>query len=174
MTVSPEDEASVVEWLITHRTGHVTLPTGEDRILISRDGLRVYLHRHLYRRLIGDLSDREFLVRNCGMAGCQNPHHFTLTRRARPAATSCPNGHPYSVDDEQPDGSRRCSLCYQQRLARKRTGRPMYWQVEKARTHCPHGHPYEEGNLYIYGNRRKCKTCTILRAAGKDPSLSVD
>lgn len=34
---------------------------------------------------------------------------------------------------------------------------------QKAKTHCPQGHPYVKENMYVYGNRRVCKTCIFDR-----------
>ena len=29
------------------------------------------------------------------------------------------------------------------------------------KTHCPQGHEYSDGNTYLYGGRRTCRTCTL-------------
>ncbi|MCX6644531.1 MAG: HNH endonuclease signature motif containing protein, partial [Candidatus Bathyarchaeota archaeon] len=36
-----------------------------------------------------------------------------------------------------------------------------YANVNK--THCPQGHEYNEPNLYVYQNRRYCRTCAFYR-----------
>jgi hypothetical protein len=40
--------------------------------------------------------------------------------------------------------------------------------VNAQRTHCVHGHPFAGDNLFMEGNRRRCRICTKRRAVEKN------
>jgi hypothetical protein len=143
------------------------------RILVTRDKLRIYLHRQIYRRVFYDLP--HFLLKKCDTFGCVNPWHYFPSDKPYNVVTHCRNGHVYGVRDRTPWGAHRCHVCAHARLVRRRRGGLNGWQREVALMFCPQGHPYVEGNLYTYptpsgGIRRKCRTCTRARAAGLDPA----
>lgn len=160
---------------------HYFLPPEEyrkdGRILVTRDGLRVFLHRQLYRRLVGPITDSDFLVRNhwCQEIQCVNPDHYHVTRRSYVPRDRCRNGHLYTSADERPDGTRLCRACYRAREERKKRGGDPHWRIESRRKFCPYGHAYTDDNTYTYTSprgwvKRKCRTCTIARAKGLDPA----
>lgn len=35
------------------------------------------------------------------------------------------------------------------------------------KSHCKRGHPFAEGNMYVYGKRRFCRTCAIERSKAR-------
>lgn len=157
----------------------VVLPEYADKdgkIIVTRDGLRIYLHRHLYRRVWGvRLPSNYYLLRTCDTHGCQSPFHHEMSKSPHRRSAFCRNGHEYKPEDVFGDGSRTCSACLEARRAKRPNhGGKRHWERELARQFCPAGHPYIPENMYVYktrtGSNRKCKTCTKARAVGQDPA----
>jgi hypothetical protein len=155
--------------------GHVFhYPAG--RALVSRNGLRIGLHRLLYREVRGPLTSKEFLRQTCSVEGCVSPWHYEKSSRSRELEAHCVNGHTYGLEDAKEDGTRLCRRCLAKRLARRpRTGGLRQWEIQLQRQFCPYGHPYVPENTYTEktksgGTRRKCRVCTRARARGEDPA----
>lgn len=182
--ITREDEDALVHAVIADPEQHVIVDEENydkgHRVLLTRDGLRIFLHRQLYKRVIGTLDPNEFLVKSCDSEWCVNPLHFILS--AGPGGNRkgyCRNGHEYTEADLRSNGGRECRQCArerEQRRVRKRVrgGNPHY-VTERNRRFCPHGHRYTTSNTYIWTDKkgndhRKCKTCTVIRANGGDPS----
>lgn len=171
MPVTQQNEGNLVAWINEfggqgHIEVHWSHYRADGRVVVTRDGLRVYLHRQLYKRCIGPLDPGDFLLRSCDAKECLNPWHYSVARQ--PVGfwerTQCPNGHEYSERD-WPTKSQRCYTCWANHL---KGGMP-HWQQEKRRKFCPQGHEYTPENTYSYptpsgGVHRKCKTCTKERA----------
>lgn len=183
MTVSIEDEVKLVDHIIADPEAHYMHTDSNKRddgiIIVSRDGLRVRLHRRLYREVFGGLGTHEFLVKTCGVFGCLNPYHYDVTRTPRPSHSRCRNGHEYTEEDVRDDGSHACQKCRRERIARRprRGGEPRFEQ-ERRIMFCPHGHGYTPENTYRWTDKlghvhRKCKACTIIRARGGNPAEVV-
>lgn len=155
-------------------TDHIVIDGGS-RVLVSRNHLRVRVHRMLYRQVVGDLGNHEFLLQTCDAADCVNPWHYEKAKRSWTEVTHCRNGHEYGPEDVRPNGYRRCSTCHEALKARRRKGGLRQWEIQKERQFCPYGHPYVPDNTYLSstssgGVRRKCKTCTRARNHGLDPA----
>lgn len=146
----------------------------QGRILVSRDGLRQFLHRRFYAVMVENPVPA-LLYRSCDTWGCQNPFHFTTQR---PSLGKCRNGHRYRQQDRQQDGSMRCGQCRDQRNQARRRGGEAHWEAEKRRQFCPYWHEYTPENTYTSptasgGVRRKCKACALIRSAGGDPADTI-
>jgi hypothetical protein len=148
MGLSNAERDEQLRILRRHPDEHLVLPAGrytkDVRVLVEVDGLRVSLHRWLYRETVGPLGDREFLLPDCGTEGCQTPTHRFLS----------PSPHRLGPSSAAP---------------RILLGTPRAWEINAAKTHCPQGHEYSPQNNYIWvdkkGRRhRKCRRCTIFRA----------
>jgi hypothetical protein len=146
MGLSTAERDAALARVRSHPYDHLVLApsayTKDGRVLTEVDGLRVSLHRWLYEREAGPLKPYEFLLLECGTAGCMTPAHrlkSKSTRRPRhkeprPASTGLPG-----------------------------------WKLNSLKTHCPQGHEYTESNTYFWEDRegrmhRKCRKCTIVRA----------
>lgn len=145
-----------------------------DGMMVTSDGLRVYLHRYIFAATFGKIGGK-YLLKSCDVVGCVAPRHFDLSANPFRPSDYCPKGHQYTIKDIRADGSRRCNLCREARLARRRKGGKNGWQLQKQKSFCPAMHPYSTENTYLYptasgGVRRKCKTCTMARARGEDPA----
>lgn len=181
MTVDLAQEELIIGFLTLWPDDHFVLPEDqynyEGRVLVSRDGFRIYLHRRLWFRMGRMLLSGDFLLPSCEMGEqCLNPNHRKLSRTPMRDHQFCRNNHPYTEYDVMSDGSRRCSICAANRAARRvsRGGLPN-WKIEQHRRFCPNAHEYTPSNTYVYatkagGERRKCKACTKARAAGLDPA----
>lgn len=151
--------------------------TKAGRVIVTRDGLRISLHRRIWERYWGvKLSPNTFLLQACRTFGCVNPVHYVKSKTPYNKMPGCRNGHRYTAASVQPDGHRVCLVCKAERQARReRRGGDPNWVREKRRKFCPHGHEYTEENTYTYetksgGTRRKCRQCSLLRSAGIDPA----
>lgn len=111
-------------------------------ILITRDGLRYFLHRYLWLQVIDpDLRRGLYLLRACGAWGCVNPRHRQLEAATRPGDTPRPS-RAVGGDDAV--------------------------VVNARKTHCPKNHPYSPENTYVWVDKdgathRKCVICTKAR-----------
>jgi len=144
------------------------------RIIVTDDGLRIFLHRLIYQSTVGPIPANAYLLRTCDTFGCVAPWHHRISGRSYPPHATCPNGHPYPANPVIHGGFRRCAICYEARLASRRRGGEPNWRLQKQRQWCIHGHPLTPENTYRYptpagGERRKCRTCTIARRRGLDP-----
>jgi hypothetical protein len=169
-----QTEEAVFESLREDPEACITFPDrayrADGNVMVSRDGLVVFLHRWLYRQLIGELTPTDYLIRTCETRGCPNPYHRVMA--ASPSIPKprgvCPNGHEYTPETELPPGdpNGRCRICFEARQARREsTGRPHVSVARKAITHCPHDHEYTAENTYVTPKgQRKCRTCTLERA----------
>jgi len=115
----------------------------DGRILVYIDGLAIFLHRWAYRKLVGPLTRRMFLLPDCVDRKCQNPYHWKPSR-----SSIIPR-----------EGSK----------PRPPAGGMSAPEINATKTHCPQGHEYTPENTYLWvdkkGNtHRKCKRCTIRRA----------
>jgi hypothetical protein len=147
MRFTRKREAEVLAALSAKPDAHVVFPASAYRpdgsILISRDGTRTFLHRHLYTLVVGPIPPKHYLLAGCDKDRCQNPHHRKVI-----ASTHVPKG----------------------RAPRSRaTGEGMSApQIQRSKTHCPQDHEYTPENTYVWTDasgteHRKCKTCTIAR-----------
>jgi hypothetical protein len=167
-------EDAVFEALREDPEACITFPDrayrADGNVMVSRDGLVVFLHRWLYRQLIGELTPTDYLIRTCDTRGCPNPYHRVVADRPATARRkdSCPNGHEYTPETELPPGdpNGRCRICFEARQARRgSTGRPHVSERRRAITHCPANHEYTAENTYVTPQgQRKCRTCTVKRA----------
>lgn len=144
-----------------------------DEMIVTRDGLRVYLHRAVFEETVQPLKGR-YMLKQCDKVGCVASWHYLLSDTPFRASGFCPNGHRYRPEDG-PSGSRECGRCREEKRARLRTGGLNGWQLQVAKTACPFGHSYTPDNTYRYptangGVRRKCKVCAKARAMGEDPA----
>lgn len=105
---------------------------------ISVQGKRHYVHRLVYKLLVGPIPDGHVIdhvkERGCKSRACCNVDHLepvlplVNTMRgdgptARNAAkTHCPNGHPLEGDNlrRERDGGRRCRICARARMRKYR------------------------------------------------------
>lgn len=149
-------------------------------ILIHRDGLSQFLHRYLYKEMVGPVAKGQFLLKICATDGCVNPtegHRLISTRptlSTTTRATECPNGHQYTKENTRLDsrGWRVCVTCHENELERRRQLRrgenpepgKTIADVNRAKTHCPQGHEYTPENTYVSYNHRACRTCKIARS----------
>jgi hypothetical protein len=152
MRLTKAREAELLEQLRDDATRdeHIAFPresyeqSGD--ILISRDGLRHFLHRYLWKMVVDpELPRGEFLLKSCTTWGCVNPYHRTTSNGTRPGMTP------------------------KQRASRA-LGFPAYADMNRAKTHCPLNHPYTPENTYVWTDRkghvhRKCVICTKARRA---------
>jgi hypothetical protein len=184
--VSPEVEDQLFALLLDPATmaEHITLPDEyphdkQGRILVSRDGLRQFLHRRLWERVTGVKMDRRtFMLPFCDQWGCVNPTHFTDHATPYLRLSKCRNGHYYTSRDYTRKGTYQCQKCKAARALRRNTGRPTHHEVEAARTSCPYGHEYTPENTYRWQDargsiHRKCRACALIRKAGGDPASDV-
>lgn len=118
--------------------------TARGRALISVDGLVTAVHRRLYNLAIGT-PKYHYLIRDCGLPTCINPHHFIESESPR-------------LPSENPKRGRL-------------TGRPTRGEINAAKTECPHGHPYTRENTYVYYRNgrasRHCRTCRLNQKAAR-------
>lgn len=73
-----------------------------------------------------------------------------------PNKEQCPRGHRYDYVAPSGRGGRQCSVCHQERAAKR----------ERARTHCRNGHPYPaaiQQRINDRQQRRYCPTCLANR-----------
>lgn len=168
--ISLAEERAIVNAIESDRDRHVVLPpsryaSGTDRSVVTRDGLRVSLHRRLYTVLVGEFDPDLYLLRACTVLGCQNPFHYQLSGQPYLERTHCRNGHEYGDDDRLPSGSLRCHICYEARLASRRVPGANGRRGRKPQTFCQRGlHPMAEPNLIVHKGpggqaRRKCRAC---------------
>lgn len=91
---------------------------GEDGKI--KRGPRRLVHRVVYERVVGQVSDGMVLDHICRNRPCVNPDHLeevtqleNVQRGARKNLTHCPEGHPLSGDNlyETKEGWRHCRAC---------------------------------------------------------------
>lgn len=149
------------------------------RVLVTRDGLRVYLHRRLFALMVGPLAPEDYLLRACSERGCQNPFHYVRSDKPYRSKRLCRNGHPYPmVQGRDAEGYRYCLQCRAERNARRRRGGKPNWMLQKERLFCRWGHPYSPENTYLTetksgGTRRHCRACARARRLGHHPTTIV-
>lgn len=169
MAISRERETELVERVLSVRGAeHITvepkLYTAPNGVLITRNGLRVYLHRRLWDRVMNvRVPQYHWLFRTCDEPLCVNPYHRDM-RRNTTSSTACTQGHSREQGERLPSGRWRCLVC-----------NPRKPHAEASRTHCPHGHPYNEKNTYTHpkangSTGRQCRTCRSARSRGIDPA----
>lgn len=179
-------EEELVQIIIDNPDECVTLPERESyrddgHIVVYRNSRSIFLHRLLYKRVVGDLSRGQFLMPDCGTHGCINPLHRNKvsTPSPRQQQTHCPKGHLYDNSIRDNRGRRYCLTCTRARKGFTGTGSPMSEQLGKLnrqKNFCPNGHEYSSENTYRWVDKkgsihRSCKTCkTQNRSTRKAPS----
>lgn len=98
--------------------------------IIRFSGKQEYVHRILYRCIVGDIEKGFELDHLCKRRSCANPFHLepvthqeNCMRGARKSSVkNCPSGHPYSGDNlyVKPDGRRVCRICRRNQKRMKR------------------------------------------------------
>jgi len=186
MALSLAEETALIAAVSHDRRIHITVRPEKymkdgRRVLVTRDRLRVYLHRHLYVKMVGALEPDDFLIQACSEKGCQNPFHYIRSDKPYRDRRVCVNGHAYSPRiSRTSQGYRVCAECREQRNAARRRGGKPNWQLQKDRKFCRWGHPYSPENTYTSptksgGVRRHCRACIKARRMGVDPtSIIVD
>lgn len=152
----------------------------DGNIVVYRNHRSVFLHRLLYRRMIGALSRGEFLISECETRGCVNPFHRqkVFTPSARNQATHCPKGHEYDDSVRDSRGRRYCRPCARERKGYVGTGSPMseeLGKINRQKRFCPQGHEYTDENTYRWVDdngsiHRSCKTCKALNRSTRKAS----
>lgn len=147
MKFPPEERARFLVQVSQYPESHITFPPEEyrrddGRILITVDGLTVFLHRWAYSELIAP-PRRFFLLRDCEERRCQNPHHWKPSK-----SSTVPR---VMVTKRPPAGGMSAA------------------EINGSKTHCPQNHEYTPANTYKWTDKkghvhRKCKRCTIRRA----------
>jgi len=153
MRLTKQREAELLEQLRdpARKDEHIVFPRDayekSGDILISRDGLRHFLHRYLWKQVIDpDLPRGRFLLAACTPTGCVNPFHRKLESATKPGETAT------------------------ERASRALGEAPPAPEANRLKTHCPLGHPYSAGNTYVWVDKqgathRKCVICTKARRA---------
>ena len=153
MRLTKQREAEILEQLRdpAHKDEHIVFPRDayekSGDILISRDGLRHFLHRYLWKQVVDpDLPRGQFLLAACKPTGCVNPFHRKLANATRPGETVA------------------------ERASRALGEAPSGPEANRQKTHCPLGHEYSPGNTYVWRDKhgathRKCVICTKARRA---------
>src|SRR5690606_3644075 len=99
----------------------------DGRVIVTHDGLRVSMHRLVWLYSGLPMEQKDYLIRRCETFGCVQPKHYERSSRPYTRET-CPNRHRYGDDDVMADGSRRCHICAEARVARRpRRGGEPHW-----------------------------------------------
>lgn len=119
-------------WAKVDKTGTCWLWTGsKDRHGYGHIGIggriTVLAHRFSYEEIVGPIPDGLVLDHLCRNPPCVNPAHLEAVtqalnvQRARPFATTCPNGHEYTAENTRIDchGYRRCRICDRRRYMKE-------------------------------------------------------
>jgi hypothetical protein len=156
MKYNPEIEAKILAAIEANPDRDLVLPdwaywAGNPQPYVYVEGRPVRLARVLYEKVIGPLPEGAGLAPGPGMDRRNvNPHRFVVTETIHQRAV-CPNKHPYTDEDRQPDGSMRCHICH----GKHRTGGVNPVAVNAAKTTCDQGHALVRRS----NGRRRCLEC---------------